>query len=226
MTIGRTTRRDGWRAIRATLESAGFLVLDPSDGERGSMRLGALWADLIRLDLPMPRMGGLAVRRPPGTVAGSPLVVLAPRHRLAEAQAAMRPARAEPLAPESVRRVLGTVILRMVSQEPVPSGVLVAVERALPDLIRARRALGRRAFAEADRRLRRVLDRDPDSAAARTLMGLLRERTGEPHAAYREFKAALGADPRYGPALDRMQRYCTRYGLDARNVAINPGAVG
>jgi hypothetical protein len=226
MTIDRTTRRDGQRAIRAALESAGFLVLDPSDDARGSTRLGALWADLIRLDLPMPRMGGLAVRRPTGEGTGSPLVVLAPKHRLDEALAALRPRRAEPLAPESVRRVLGAVILRMVAHEPGPPGVLVAVERTLPDLIRARRALGRRAFAEADRRLRRVLDRDPDSAAARTLMGLLRERTGEPHAAYREFKAALGADPRYGPALVRMQRYCDRYGLDARNAAINPGAVG
>ena len=56
-------------------------------------------------------------------------------------------------------------------------------------------------------------------------MGVLRESLGQQHAAYRAYKLALEADPSYGPALENLQRYCTRFGLDFQNPAINPAAV-
>jgi tetratricopeptide (TPR) repeat protein len=94
--------------------------------------------------------------------------------------------------------------------------------RDVSDLIFARRAIDRRQFDEAERRLRRALDLDTDSAEARSLMGVLHERLGEYHAAYRCFKLALELN-RFDPvARGGLRRYCERFGFDFHSRAINP----
>ena len=92
------------------------------------------------------------------------------------------------------------------------------------DLTAAKRALNRREFDRALDLLEEALELDPHSAEAHTLMGVLRESLGRNHAAYHAYKAALTADPHYGPARDNMRRYCERFGLDVNNRSINPGA--
>jgi DNA-binding response OmpR family regulator len=63
MTHSPIARHRGRPALRAALESAGYLVFDASAGGRERERLRDFWAALILLDLPMPRMGGLEVFR-------------------------------------------------------------------------------------------------------------------------------------------------------------------
>jgi Tfp pilus assembly protein PilF len=85
-------------------------------------------------------------------------------------------------------------------------------------------ALNRRQFDLAADLLERALDVDEDSPEALTLMGVLLECQGQEHAAYQSYKKALTADPHYRSAVENMRRYCTRFGLDADNPAINPAA--
>ena len=93
-----------------------------------------------------------------------------------------------------------------------------------PDLIMARQALDRRRLDEAERHLRRALDTAPDCAEVRTLMGLLHERLGEHHAAYRCYRLALMLDREDAVASDGILRYCRRFGYDPGSKAINPRA--
>jgi tetratricopeptide (TPR) repeat protein len=101
---------------------------------------------------------------------------------------------------------------------------LNAPRRDPPDLILARQALDGRRLDEAERHLRRALDTAPDCAEVRTLTGLLHERLGEHHAAYRCYRLALMLDPHDTVAGDGLHRYCHRFGYDASNKAINPAA--
>jgi tetratricopeptide (TPR) repeat protein len=94
--------------------------------------------------------------------------------------------------------------------------------RDVSDLICARRAIDRRQFEEAERHLRRALDLDTDSAEARSLMGVLHERLGEYHAAYRCYKQALELDRFDAVARGGLRRYCERFGYDFHSPAINP----
>lgn len=94
------------------------------------------------------------------------------------------------------------------------------------DLIFARQALDRRQLADADWYLRRALDADPESPEVRTLMGVLHERLGEPHAAYHRYKQALEVDPHDLIALSGLRRYCERFGFDFNHPVINPAADG
>jgi lipoprotein NlpI len=91
---------------------------------------------------------------------------------------------------------------------------LVAVDPLAFDLLRAKQALDRREFDEAQRLIRSVIDVDPESAVAQNLMGVLHERLGEHHASYQSFRAALRADPDYEPARENLRRYCERFDLD------------
>lgn len=97
-----------------------------------------------------------------------------------------------------------------------------AARKSPSDLILARQALDCQQFEAAEQHLRRALDADPESADAWTLMGVLHDRLGEPHAAYHCYKQALTIDRYDRTALARLRRYCERFGLDFRNRAINP----
>jgi lipopolysaccharide biosynthesis regulator YciM len=82
------------------------------------------------------------------------------------------------------------------------------------DLLQAKRALDRREFDEAERLILRAIDRDPHSAVANNLMGVLHLRLGEHHAAYHSFCAALRADGEYEPAVQNLRRHCHRFSPD------------
>ncbi len=87
-----------------------------------------------------------------------------------------------------------------------------------------RQALHNNELTRAAVLLERILDVAANSAEVHTLAGILRERSGQYHAAYRSYKAALELDPTYCPAQDNMRRYCKQFGLDEHNIAINPSA--
>jgi DNA-binding response OmpR family regulator len=217
LTMQRHERPD----LRTALESAGFLVFDASDGGRERQRLREFWAALILLGLPMPRMGGLEVfRRLRATGGDPPEAIIVAHGRIPEAMAVLRlgavDVLARPLTPEALRGAVEGIVRRAGGPrpDPAPPTILVAVDPLAFDLLRAKRALDRREFDEAQRLLRDVIELDPDSAVAHNLMGLLHERLGEHHASYQSFRAALRADRHYEPARENLRRYRERVGLD------------
>ena len=82
--------------------------------------------------------------------------------------------------------------------------------------------MDRRQFADAERHLIRALDKAPESAEVRALMGVLHERLGEHHAAYQCYRMALQLDRNDPTARDGLRRYCERFGFDPHSKAINP----
>jgi DNA-binding response OmpR family regulator len=223
--------------FRMALETAGYAVSEVGDGPAALAHLRAGGADLVLLDLRMPGLGGLEVlQRLRDRDNEVPVVIVTAHGSIPDAVAAMKLGAidflSKPLAPKDLRRVVAGVLARHANAEPEPmpgppqTGHPTTVTIGPPalDLTPAKRALNRREFDRAAELLEQALDLVPNSAEAHTLMGVLHESWGQGHAAYHSYRAALEADPRYGPARDNMRRYCERSGLDYHNKAINPGA--
>jgi DNA-binding response OmpR family regulator len=213
--------RDRQTLLRTSLESAGFLVFDVSEAGRDRDRLRQLWAALILLDLQTPRMRGLEVVRGLRSAGGdSPVAFVLTHGPIPEALAAVRLGAAEvlakPLTSDALRVAVDDILRpdsRSLSDSARPR-TLVAVEPMVLDLLQAKRALDRREFDEAERLILRAIDRDPNSAVANNLMGVLHLRLGEHHAAYHSFRAALKADGAYEPAVQNLRRHCHRFSPD------------
>jgi DNA-binding response OmpR family regulator len=230
MTMTRTSsliaRRHERPALRAALESAGFVVFDASAGGRERERLREFWAAPILLDLPMPRMGGLEVfRRLRGAGDQDPEAIIVTHGPIPGAIAAVRlgalDVLARPLTADAIRAAVEGIVGNADGPKPDPGRprVLVAIEPLAFDLLRAGRALDRREFDEAERLLRVAIEREPGSAVAHNLMGLLHERRGEHRACFHSFRAAFRADPSYAPAVENLRRHCDRFGLNFQSVS-------
>jgi CheY-like chemotaxis protein len=216
-------RRPDSPALRTALDSAGFLVFEASEGGGDRERLREFWAALLLFDLPVPRLRGMEVfRRLRGAGDDTPEAIILTYDRIPDTTTVVRlgaiDVLARPLAPEAVRAAVEDVLrpAEGTRTDPARPRILVAVEPSMLELIRAKQALDRREFDGAERLLRRAIDLDPDSAVAHYLMGVLHQRLGEQNASYHSFRAALRADPHYGPALENLSRQCDRLGLDLR----------
>jgi len=98
------------------------------------------------------------------------------------------------------------------------------VKSLVSDLIVARRAIDHGQLKTAEPHLRHAVDSRPEWAEAWALLGALRERLGEYHAAYQCYRVALVLDRYETISLGGIRRYCERFGLDFRNPAVNPAA--
>jgi DNA-binding response OmpR family regulator len=232
MTQSPIARRRERRALRCALESAGYLVFDASAGSRERERLREFWAALILLDLPMPRMGGLEIfRRLRGAGDHDPEAILLTHGPVPGAIAALRLGAVDvlvrPMTADAIRAAVEGIVANTPTPRPDPARprTLIAVDPLAFDLLRARRALDRRALDEAERLLRLAIERDPGSAVAHNLMGLLHERLGEHRASLHSFRAALRADPSCAPALENLRRHCGRFGLNRKTMS-HAGAAG
>jgi DNA-binding response OmpR family regulator len=225
--------------FRTALQSAGHETGEAGDGEAALARLRDMAPDLVLLDLRMPGMDGLETLRRMREADDDTAVVIVTAHgSIPDAVAAMKLGAIDfltkPVTPEDLRQVVAEVVSRHRRLEPgeepmpAPAGArrpgptVVEIARPALDLGPAKRALNLQQFDRAATLLEAALDRAPDSAEALTLMGVLHESHGQDHAAYHSYKAALAADPQFGPARDNLRRYCERFGLDWRNKAINP----
>jgi DNA-binding response OmpR family regulator len=233
--------------FRTTLESTGYEVAEAEDGDSAIEALEKAPADVVLLDLQMPRIGGMEVlRRLRESGNHVPVVIVTAHGSIPDAVEAMKLGAidflAKPLSPERLRRVVAEVIRRHAESETQPesepeavgsprpeaqgrtSSTAVTLAPAAIELSAIKLALNRREFDKALNGLEEVLEMAPECAEAHTLMGVLRETLGQEHAAYHAYKLALEADPDYGPALENMTRYCARFRLDIHNPAINPAA--
>jgi len=227
--------------FRTALETVGYDVAEVEDGASALEWLAGSPADVVLLDLQMPRVGGMEVlRRLRESGNDVPVVIITAHGSIPDAVQAMKLGAIDfltkPLNPDPLRQVVAEVIRRHaepeLEQEPGPGAspsarsaqTVVTLAPALVDLTAIKRALNRREFDQALEGLEEALVVAPESAEAHTLMGVLRESLGQQHAAYHAYKLALEADREYGPARDNLKRYCDRFGLDFQNPAINPAA--
>lgn len=222
---------------RTTLEGDGYEVIEAGDGETAVDLSRRSPVDLIFLDIRMPLLDGLETLRHLREIGDdTPVVIVTAYGSVPDAVEAMKLGAidflSKPLMPGAIRRVASEVIGR---HAPVHPGrppevdhpehpTVVTLCRPVLNLMEVKAALNRREFERAEALLERVLDADPDSAEALTLMGLLMECRGQGHAAYHSYRKALAVDPHHVAALENLRRYCGRCGLDPDNPKINPAA--
>jgi DNA-binding response OmpR family regulator len=168
--------------LRTALESVGYRVVEAADGLGALARLEGSGCDLVLLDLRMPKLDGmqtLARLRERGDL--TPVVMLTAHGSIPDAVAAMRLGAidflAKPITPVELRTVVADV-LRRHRAEPPPAPVAARPasreRRSLGfELARAKRAVNRGEFAEAERLLREVLAEDAHSKDAHELLDRL-----------------------------------------------------
>ncbi len=174
--------------LQTALESVGYEVIEAGDGQAALERLRGSRAspacDLILLDLLMPKMDGMELLRQlraQGNIV--PVVILTAHGSIPEAVEAMKLGAidflAKPLTPDALRRVVAEVIERHAAP---PAQVQPAETKPrLPDrtkqivfdLARAKRAINRGQFSEAEALLRELIVLDPKSTEAHELLDRL-----------------------------------------------------
>jgi DNA-binding NtrC family response regulator len=176
--------------LLTALESVGYEVVEAADGEAALERLRDSNAgpafDLILLDLLMPKMDGMELlRRLRAQDCLVPVVILTAHGSIPEAVEAMKLGAidflAKPLTPDALRCVVAEVIDRDSGPPSVP---LVPRKESKPrpldhskqiafDLARAKRAINRGQFSEAEELLRDLVALDPSSAEGHALLDRL-----------------------------------------------------
>jgi DNA-binding response OmpR family regulator len=222
--------------FRTALEPAGY---EPAEAGDGLEALRALEAGpppaLVLLDLRMPALDGMEVlRRLRAAGRDVPVVIVTAHGSVPDAVEAMKLGAIDfvqkPVAPEALRAVVAEVIRRAVADDR-PAARPAGDDRApataaglfAADLARAKRALNRRWFEEAEAYLKQALGLDPGSAEAHNLLGVLHELRNEHDASYRHYRAALKADKHYEPAQHNMRRYYERFTFGASTVPVDTG---
>jgi DNA-binding NtrC family response regulator len=185
--------------LSTALGSVGYQVIEAEDGERALAQLEnrSTAVDLVLLDLQMPRLDGMELLsrlRAAGSVV--PVVILTAHGSIPEAVTAMKLGAIDfltkPLRPDALRRVVAEVIERHAASPPA---VRAAEEMTTPadrskqmafDLARAKRALNRGQFTEAEALLRAFRAGDPGSAEVAILLERLQKlREQESQGPYR-----------------------------------------
>src|SRR5262249_14205701 len=145
--------------LRTALETAGYTVSEAVDGHAALTSLRFDAADLVLLDLRMPGLDGMEVlRRLRDAGDDVPVVIITADGSLPDVVAAMKLGAADflpkPVTPASLREVVEAVLARrdMAGRGPANrgSGVHSQADLFAEDLARARRALDRREFDDAE----------------------------------------------------------------------------
>jgi DNA-binding response OmpR family regulator len=185
--------------LSTALESVGYQVALAEDGERALAKLesGGSALDLVLLDLQMPRMDGmklLSKLRASGSIV--PVVILTAHGSIPEAVTAMKLGAIDfltkPIRPDALRQVVAEVIerhgtpsLALRSADAIPKPADRSKQLAY-DLARAKRALNRGQFSEAETVLREIRAAEPGSTEAAALLERLEKlREQEAHGPYR-----------------------------------------
>jgi len=169
--------------LRTALESVGYDVIEAEDGHAALERLRRIGSgcDLILLDLKMPKMDGMELLsrlRAADNVV--PVVILTAHGSIPEVVTAMKLGAIDfltkPVTPDALRRVVAEVIERHAAppsaagpagSSPTPSD---RSKQVAFDLARAKRALNRGEFSEAERLLREIIALDRGSTEAPELL--------------------------------------------------------
>lgn len=217
--------------FRTALETAGYTLDEAVDGEDALERQEVSPADLILLDLHMPRLDGMeTLRRLRDEGRNVPVVVVTAHGSIPDVVAAMRLGAIDflpkPLSPDVLRRIVSEVLERHDSARFTSSRLAVSVTSAAQlgdNMAQAKRALNRQSFDEAEVYLKQAIGLDANSAEAHNLKGVIHELRNQHDASYREYRAALKADRHYEPAKHNMARYYERFTFGHSEVPIDMG---
>jgi DNA-binding response OmpR family regulator len=162
--------------LRTTLDSVGYHVDEAEDGEAALRQLAKSPADLLLLDLQMTRLNGMeTLRRLRADGNLVPVLFLTAHGSVPEAVAAMKLGAIDfltkPIKPNDLRAVVAEVLSRhdLPAEPPVPMLHAPAPSPAHSptpstlSLARAKRALNRGEFAEAESILEDLATHDPKS---------------------------------------------------------------
>ena len=172
--------------LETTLSSVGYDVTAVGDGQSALDRLSCKRPDydLVLLDLLMPRMDGMELLRQLRALGDViPVVILTAHGSIPEAVEAMKLGAIDfltkPTTPDALRRVVAEVIER----HAVPTAPAQPAEtnskpsdrakQIVFDLARAKRAINRGRFSEAEVLLRDLIALDPRSTEAHDLLDRL-----------------------------------------------------
>jgi DNA-binding response OmpR family regulator len=201
--------------FRTALESDSYRITAAPDGDLALTWLAQEEFDLVLLDLQMPRVDGMEVLarlRERGDT--TPVVMISAHDRAPDVVQAMRLGAIDflpkPTTPEALRKVVADVLSRAVKLAPPKESAskpAPKVEASAIALTRAKEALNRRAFGEAEAALGQAIAQDAHCAEGHYLIGVLHELRDERHAAYLAYRAALQADPKFEPAKLHLLKY-------------------
>ncbi len=220
--------------FRTALESTGAELASAEDGETALDWLKHHRADLVLLDLQMPRIGGMGVLERLRAVGNDvPVIIITAHGSIPDAVAAIKLGAidflSKPLTPDTLRRAVADVLDRQADRnEPgkaKPPGTPVALLNGSfqGTLREAKHAINRRHFGDAEALLRQAISLNPRSAETLNLMGVLHESRGEHDASYHAYQAALKADRKFEPAHRNMQRHYERFTFGRTNLPIDLG---
>ncbi len=201
--------------FRSALLSDDTILSTAEDGESALRWLKQEQADLVLLDLQMPGMGGMEfLRQLREAGIEVPVVIVSAHDGVPNVVQAMRLGAIDflpkPTTPEALRRVVAEVLSRSVDHAPPtpakpkvdpPSGV------GSEAMARAKDALNRRAFSEAETALRTAIASDTHRAEGHYLLGVIHEMRDDRDAAYSAYRASLQADPKFEPAKHHLMKY-------------------
>jgi DNA-binding response OmpR family regulator len=176
--------------LRTALESAGYRVVEAADGLAALAQLRAGSCALVLLDLRLPKLDGMeTLSRLRQQGDATPVVMLTAHGSIPDAVTAMKLGAIDfltkPITPAALRSVVSDVIKRHETRPGSPSALAEPQAPLTPsfgfELARAKRALNRGEFEEAEQQLREVLAASPDSKEAHELLDRLltiKEREG------------------------------------------------
>jgi DNA-binding response OmpR family regulator len=176
--------------LRTTLESTGYRVAEAADGLAALTQLREAAFDLVLLDLRMPNVDGIStLYRLRERGDATPVVMLTAHGSVPDAVTAMKLGAidflAKPVTPKDLRIVVSEVIRRNEDRSvgpQLPEAPPAAHPRSFGfELARAKRAINRGQFDDAERLLREVLGIDSDCRQAHELLDrllTLKEREG------------------------------------------------
>lgn len=210
--------------FQTALQNENYRLDTAEDGEVALEVLKSAPADMVLLDLQMPRLDGMSMLRKLRESGNNvPVAIITAHGSIPDAVAAMRLGAVDflskPVTPEALRHIVSDVLARHVSDKPGAAAVgqplsAPATLKAKPTadpaaekLAKAKLALNHRHFDEADTLLAELLGSNPKHAEAHYLVGVLHELRGERHAAYSSYRAALQAQPDYEPARLHLIKY-------------------
>jgi DNA-binding response OmpR family regulator len=223
--------------FRTALESTGAELASAEDGEAALAWLKDNRADLVLLDLQMPRVGGMGVLERLRAIGNDvPVIIITAHGSIPDAVAAMKLGAidflSKPLTPDVLRRAVADVLDREgpggdPSILKLPGKPASTLNGSFTGYLRdAKHAINRRHFSDAEALLRQAIGINPKSAEAHNLMGVLHESKGENDASYQAYQAALKADRQYEPARHNMQRHYERFTFGRTNLPVDTGDNG
>ena len=199
---------DDDKSIRVTsgqaLESSGFEVVAAVDGEHALEKFRSDVFDLVLLDMKMPGMDGMEVlRHVKAERPTQPVIMVTGFGSIETAVEALKLGAVDyiqkPFGPDELRGIIDRVLSR---------SELTAARTTTFDenLEWAKRCIVERKLDEARKHLRDAVRLDPTKPESFNLLGAISEIGGNTGEAQKFYRAALGLDPSYWPAIENLAR--------------------